>query len=189
MSLKNHAFATRKSYLRGVRRSGIKKRVSSHTLRHTFAVHYLIETGKLPLPQDFPVGSAYKKWKDDLYAKNWVVYTKKPFSSVKKVVNYLGRYAHRVALTNHRIKNIADGQVTFQYKDYKDGSKKKLMVLSGEEFLRRFCLHILPRGFRKIRQYGFLSNATKAQKLALAQVALGQKTRQLLDRKTRKKRA
>lgn len=149
----------------------------------------LLESGKLPLPQGFPTGQAYKKWKNELYAKNWVVYTKKPFSSVKKVVNYLGRYAHRVALTNHRIKNIADGQVTFQYKDYKDGAKKKRMTLPGEEFLRRFCLHILPQGFRKIRQYGFLSNATKAQKLALAQLALGQKVRQLLDRKTRKKRA
>ena len=149
----------------------------------------LIESGELPLTDDFPSGRDYQKWKDSLYRKNWVVYTKKPFSDVKNVVNYLGRYAHRVALTNHRIKNIEDGKVTFQYKDYKDGAKIKLMTLPGEEFLRRFCLHILPQGFRKIRQYGFLANACKTQKLAIAQVALKQKVRQLLDRKTRKKLA
>lgn len=145
-----------------------------------------IEGGKLPLPPDFTEGKSYKAWKDNLYRKNWVVYTKKPFSHVKNVVNYLGRYSHRVALTNHRIKKIEDGQVIFQYKDYKDGAKKKLMALRGEEFLRRFCLHILPKGFRKVRQYGFLSNASKAKNLAKARRALGEKTRRLLTRKERK---
>ncbi len=148
-----------------------------------------IESGMLPLPPDFPMGKNYKNWKDQLYQKDWVVYTKKPFAGVKHVVNYLARYSHRVALTNHRIKNIVDGQVIFQYKDYKDGAKKKLMSLAGTEFLRRFCLHILPPGFRKVRQYGFLSNASKSKYLNQARLALGAKTKTLLSRKERKAKA
>jgi len=145
-----------------------------------------LENGLLRLPPDFPMGRNYKKWKDILYQKQWVVYTKKPFSSVKKVVSYLGRYAYRIALTNHRIKNIGKDHVTFQYKDYKDGAKKKLMTLQGTEFLRRFCLHIIPPKFRKTRQYGFLANATKAKSLNTARIALATKVKKLLSRKERK---
>ena len=148
-----------------------------------------IERGELPLPSNFPMGKNYKKWKDVLYKKEWVVYTKKPFAGVKHVVNYLARYSHRVALTNHRIKSIEDGNVIFQYKDYKDGAKKKLMTLAGTEFLRRFCWHILPYGFRKVRQYGLMSNASKSKSLQLARLALGEKLRQLLTRKERKEKA
>ena len=93
-----------------------------------------IELGELPLSPDFPMGKNYKVWKDVLYKKEWVVYTKKPFAGVKHVVNYLARYSHRVALTNYRIKKIEDGNVIFQYKDYKDGAKKKMMTLAGTEF-------------------------------------------------------
>lgn len=148
-----------------------------------------IRNGALVLPPNFPRGRNYKRWKDDLYKKDWVVYTKSPFSGVKKVVNYLARYSHRVALTNHRIKNITETQVIFEYKDYKDGGKKKLMTLLGTEFLRRFCLHILPKGFRKVRQYGFLSNASKGKSLRQAMEALGEKVRQLLTRSERKSKA
>ena len=98
---------------------------------------------------------------------------------------YLGRYSHRVALTNHRLLNITNETVTFRYKDYRDGAKKKVMTLAGTEFLRRFCLHILPKGFRKIRSYGFVANAVKAKKVALARQALGEKVRALLQRKER----
>lgn len=146
----------------------------------------VIENGTLPLPPNFPFGKNYKAWKNMLYQKKWVVYTKKPFSGVKQVVKYLARYSHRVALTNYRIKNIANGLVTFEYKDYKDGAKKKLMKLEGTEFLRRFCLHILPKGFRKIRQYGFLSNSCKAKSLRQARIALGERVKVLLRRKERK---
>lgn len=148
-----------------------------------------IEDGLLSLPPAFPYQSAYKKWKNTLYQKNWVVYTKKPFSGVKKVVNYLARYSHRVAITNHRIKSIDDQTVTFQYKDYKDNAKKKLMTLKGTDFLQRFCLHILPHGFRKVRQYGFLANASKAKSLRLARQSLGAKVQQLLTRRERKELA
>jgi len=148
-----------------------------------------IKKGALQLPPNFPKGKNYKNWKDVLYQKDWVVYTKKPFGGVKKVVNYLARYSHRVALTNHRIKNIEKTGVIFQYKDYKDGAKKKLMRLSGTDFLQRFCLHILPHGFRKIRQYGFISNASKSKLLNQARLALGEKVRKLLTRNERKAKA
>jgi len=146
----------------------------------------VIENGILPLPERFPHGKSYKRWKDMLYQKKWVVYTKKPFAGVKHVVKYLARYSHRVALTDYRIKTIAKGKVTFSYKDYRDGAKKKLMPLEGREFLRRFCMHILPKGFRKVRHYGFLSNSCKAKYLAQARLALGERVKVLLTRKERK---
>lgn len=94
-----------------------------------------IESSELPLPPDFLKGRSDQKWKDELYQSNWVVYTKKPFSGVNKVIDYLARYSHRVAISNHRIKNITDQEVTFACKDYKDNAKKKQMILQGEEFL------------------------------------------------------
>jgi hypothetical protein len=145
-----------------------------------------VADGTLPLPKGFPAGAAFKKWKGGLYQKDWVVFTKKPFSKVHNVVSYLGRYSHRVALTDHRITGIGESTVTFRYKDYRDGAKKKEMVLQGTEFLRRFCLHILPGGFRKVRTYGLLSNASKAKSLALARRSLGEKQRALLTRAERK---
>ncbi|MEM6700206.1 MAG: transposase, partial [Bacteroidota bacterium] len=112
------------------------------------------------------------------------------FSGVKKVVDYLARYSHRVALTNHRIKNITDEEVTFEYKDYKDGAKKKLMTLKGEEFLRRFTLHILPKGFRKVRKYGMVSNASKKTDIPKARKALGFRLAiSISNRKERKAKA
>ncbi len=97
--------------------------------------------------------------RETLYNKSWVVYAKQPFGGPAQVIEYLGRYTHKVAISNHRIQSIADGKVNFMYKDYVDGCKQKQMALDATEFLRRFCLHILPPGFRKIRYYGFLANA------------------------------
>ena len=149
-----------------------------------------IKGGELDLPPNFPMGRAYKKWKDDLYETDWVVYIKKPFSGEKKVVDYLARYSHRVAITNHRIKNITDEEVTFEYKDYKDKAKKKLMTLKGEEVLRRFCLHILPRGFRKVRKYGLVSNASKKTDIPKARKTLGMRLQiAISNRKERKAKA
>ncbi|MEJ7826879.1 MAG: transposase, partial [Segetibacter sp.] len=88
-----------------------------------------------------------------LYSKSWVVYAKQPFGGPEQVIEYLARYSHKVAISNHRITAIADGKVSFRYKDYADGCKQKTMTLEATEFLRRFCLHILPKGFRKIRHY------------------------------------
>jgi hypothetical protein len=102
---------------------------------------------------------------DNLFQKNWVVYAKRPFSSPKSVVEYLGRYTHKIAISNHRIQKIENDTVTFGYKDYKDGSKKKSMTLSPREFIRRFSQHILPKRFVKIRHYGILSSTWKREKL------------------------
>jgi hypothetical protein len=97
--------------------------------------------------------------------KKWNVYAKSPFASVASVVEYLGRYTHKVAITKHRILSISDHSVTFKYKDYQDGNKQKTMPLSIAEFLRRFELHFLPRSFVKIRHYGFLQNHGKTARL------------------------
>jgi predicted Zn-ribbon and HTH transcriptional regulator len=130
-----------------------------------------------------------KKVIQHLYTKEWVVYTKTPFAGVKHAINYLGRYSHRVAITNHRIIEINDKTVSFTYKDYVDGAKKKVETIDGVEFIRRFCMHILPSGFRKVRQYGFTSNASKAKSINKARVALGQRIVILLTRKERKEKA
>jgi hypothetical protein len=98
-----------------------------------------------------------------------VVYAKAPFAGPEQVIEYLGRYTHRVAISNHRIVSVKDGKVTFRYKDYRDGNSQKLMTLDATEFLRRFCLHILPQRFVKIRHYGFLSSRRKATELPALQ--------------------
>ena len=98
--------------------------------------------------------------------KSWVVYAKKPFGSPQTVLDYLGRYTHRVALSNERILSVQNGQVTLSYRDRKDGDKKKTVSLEAQEFIRRFLLHVLPDGFMRIRHFGFLANRSKKQALA-----------------------
>jgi len=100
---------------------------------------------------------------DSVWKKPWVVYCEPPLGNAQQIVKYLGQYTHRIAISNHRIQNIDDSGVSFFFKDYKDKSKKKLTKLSGVEFLRRFCLHILPYRFVKIRYYGILSSKQKDQ--------------------------
>jgi hypothetical protein len=106
---------------------------------------------------------------DELYQINWVVYCKKPFKSPRHVLRYLGRYTHRVALSNQRIIDLQDDQVTFSWRDYKNDNKTKLMTLDVSEFIRRFLLHVLPSRFVKIRHYGILSNRNRNTKLRLCQ--------------------
>jgi hypothetical protein len=93
--------------------------------------------------------------------REWVVYTKPPFGGPEQVLGYLANYTHRVAISNHRILSIADRNVTFRWKDYAHGNKKKQMTLTACEFLRRFFLHVLPKGFVRIRQFGFLANCKR----------------------------
>ena len=114
----------------------------------------------------------YEKIRQSLWEKPWVVYAKKPFGSPKSVVEYLGRYTHKIAISNHRIRNIDAENVTFDYKDYRQKGLRKQMTLSHEEFIRRFTLHILPKRFVKIRHYGFLSSTWKRQKLRILQEKL-----------------
>ena len=97
------------------------------------------------------------------YAKPWVIHSQPSLGNARQVVNYLGQYTHRVAISNTRIKNIDHNGVTFSYKDYRDNANQKLMTLTGVEFLRRFALHILPRGFVKIRYFGILTSAYRQQ--------------------------
>src|ERR1017187_2471401 len=104
----------------------------------------------------------------------WVVFVKPPFGSPEQVLKYLARYTHRVAISNSRILSVADGKVTFLWKDYADASKVKPMTPDAVEFIRRFLLHILPAGFVRIRQFGFLANRARREKLALCRVLLGE---------------
>ena len=109
----------------------------------------------------------YDSFVSILYQKNWVTYCKPPFENASKVVSYLGRYTHRVAISNNRILKVEDGLVTFNWRDYSDANKVKTMTVTAEEFIRRFLLHVLPSGFRKIRHYGILAARDKSQRLAL----------------------
>jgi hypothetical protein len=103
----------------------------------------------------------------------WVVFVKPPFGGPEQVLKYLARYTHRVAISNRRLVSMEEGQVTFEYKDYTDGNQRKVMTLEATEFIRRFLLHILPSGFVRIRQFGFLANRARGKKLALCRTLLG----------------
>jgi hypothetical protein len=96
-----------------------------------------------------------------LYRKDWVVYAKRPFGGPEHVIEYLGRYTHKIAISNHRITNISEGKVTFSYKDYRHAGMKKEMILDAPEFITRFSMHILPKRFVRIRHYGILSSTGK----------------------------
>lgn len=103
-----------------------------------------------------------------LFKKDWIVYAKRPFQNVNSVIEYLGRYTHKIAISNHRIKNIENGKVTFTYKDYRKESAKQIMEMDSMEFIRRFSMHILPKGFVRIRHFGILSGTCK--KFAIPQI-------------------
>lgn len=96
----------------------------------------------------------------------WVVYAKRPFAGPEKVLDYVGPYTHRIAISNNRLSDIDGGQVSFRYKDYRNSDQQRTMTLAAEEFIRRFLLHVLPRGFHRIRYYGFLGNRSRQAKLA-----------------------
>jgi hypothetical protein len=115
----------------------------------------------------------FAAWLRPLFRKNWVVYSKPPFGGPQYVLQYLGRYTHRVAISNHRLISLADGQVTFRWRDSADHNQKKLMTLSLDKFLRRFLLHLLPKGFVRIRHFGFLANRRRSTLLPLCFAALG----------------
>lgn len=111
---------------------------------------------KKQLPQEMT-----KPFVDALYKHCWVVYAKRPFTGPQSVIEYLGRYTHKIAISNHRIKSVDANIVTFSYKDYKHGSVKKEMTLEAIEFIRRYSMHILPKGLVRIRHYGILSSTAK----------------------------
>lgn len=131
---------------------------------------------------EFPKHLSHLKNKKDfndflrpLYNKDWVSYIEPPKGSPENVVEYLGRYSFRVAISNNRIKNIDNGFITFEYKDYKDNGKIKLMTLTAMEFIRRFLMHVLPDRFTKVKHFGILANRNKKSLLKLCRILIGQK--------------
>jgi hypothetical protein len=128
------------------------------------------ELAPLADPQNFA------RYVAPLRKMEWVVYAKAPFGGPEKVLDYVGRYTHRVAISNNRLIALKGEQVTFAYKDYKHQQRKKVMTLSADEFLRRFLLHVLPDGFQRIRYYGFLGNRHRAENLARCRELLAMPT-------------
>lgn len=134
------------------------------------------------------IGSKKEFYKllNTLYAKKWITYCKRPFGGPKQVLEYLGRYTHRVAISNNRIKRIENEKVVFEYKDYRD-NKRKEMALSPVEFIRRFMLHILPEGFFKIRYYGIISSRKKKTALQRCMEILSKReNKESKERETKK---
>jgi hypothetical protein len=119
-------------------------------------------TGELQFLADRKVFLAFLR---TVYRHHWVVDVKPPFGGPEYVLKYLAHYTHRVAISNHRLVSLTEGKVTFRWKDYRDGSKHKLMTLTVDEFLRRFLLHTLPRGFVRIRFFGYMANRRRARLL------------------------
>jgi Putative transposase/Transposase zinc-binding domain len=147
-------------------------RVLSRVFRGKFlaGLRAALEQGKLALPTRLAAlaeARARAAWCATLYAKDWVVYAKRPFGGPAQVLKYLARYTHRVAISNSRLLEMRDGQVTFRYKDYADAQRHKTMTLEADEFLRRFVQHVLPRSFVKVRHYGLLANAQREARLTL----------------------
>jgi hypothetical protein len=124
---------------------------------------------------------AFRAFLRTLFRKNWVVYAKPPFRGPEHLLQYLARYTHRVAISNHRLVNVADGQVTFRWKDYAHGGKQRKMTLSANEFLRRFLLHVLPKGFIRIRIFGFLAPRRRGALLPPCRRLLGDHPRPRLQ--------
>ena len=131
----------------------------------------LLDTGKLDVPGYLTELSSMQRqlrWLRTLRRKAWVVYSKAPFAGPKKLLDYLGRYTHRVAISNHRLLACENGQVRFAYRDRADGDRRKTASLPVDKFIGRFLTHVLPSGFMRIRHYGFLAN--RAKKICLAQI-------------------
>lgn len=139
------------------------------SMSNVFRAKYvaLLRESKLDIPQEIY---------DQLFSKNWVVYAKIPFFKPEFVVEYLGRYTHKIAISNHRIKDIdyENRTVTFSAKNYKKGGKKQLITLSFKDFIKRFSLHVLPKGFTRIRHFGILSSSWKKVKLPELQKLLSE---------------
>jgi hypothetical protein len=107
----------------------------------------------------------WRRWVAELRQMEWVVYTKKPMAGPHQVLRYLARYTYRVAITIRRLLTLEEGKVSFRWKDYRHASRQRTMTLDAVEFLRRFLLHVLPRGFQRVRHYGFLANGVRQEKL------------------------
>ena len=153
-------------------------RVLSRLFRRLFLEHLekAFEAGQLKFfsgLQNLSEHDAFRRYLAPLRKAEWVVYAKPPFAGPEQVLDYVGRYTHRVAISNNRLVAIEDGKVAFRWKDYRHGNRQKVMTVATDEFIRRFLLHVLPEGFHRIRYYGFLGNRYRAQKLARCRDLLG----------------
>jgi Putative transposase/Transposase zinc-binding domain len=164
--------AARRNYLFPVRKlsSAFRGRFLKG-LRQAFQREQLAFPGRLAALAE---AASFTEFLARLAAKDWVVYSQPPFGGADKVLEYLSRYTHRVAISNRRLLGIADGKVTFAYRDRRDGNQLKELTIAAPEFLRRFLLHVTPPGLCRIRHYGFLSNRCKEQQLPRCRALLGQ---------------
>jgi hypothetical protein len=154
-------------------------RVLSRFFRRTFltALRQAAAQERLSMQGQCQRWSSPPAWHQFLRAlqqTEWVVYAKPPLAGPQQVFRYLARYTHRVAITNRRLLACHDGQVTFRWKDYQRGNRQRIMTLEAVEFIRRFLLHVLPRGFKRMRHYGFFANGVRTVKLPLCRRVLGQ---------------
>src|SRR6266581_2633789 len=166
-----HWVRSRKNYF-------LPKQVLREVFRGKFvdALEQAFRDGQLHFQGDLTLlaqPKTFAAWLRPLYRQDWVVYLKRPFGGPEYVLQYLGRYTHRVAISNHRLVSLTDGQVTFRWRDSADHNQQKLLPLSVDEFLRRFLLHVLPQGFVRIRNFGFLANRKRATLLPLCFQFLG----------------
>jgi Putative transposase/Transposase zinc-binding domain len=150
----------------------LPKKVLGELFRGKFvdALKEALQNGQLHFHGDLKLlaqPKIFAAWLRPLHRQDWVVYLKRPFGGPEYVVHYLGRYTHRVAISNHRLVSFGDGQITFRWRDSAHHNEQKLLTLSSDEFLRRFLLHILPKGFVRIRNFGFLANRKRAKLLPL----------------------
>jgi Putative transposase/Transposase zinc-binding domain len=153
-------------------------RVLSRLFRRLFleALRKAFDSGKLlffSVLESLRETDAFAELLSRAKAHEWVVYAKRPFAGPQQVLDYVGRYTHRVAISNNRLRDIENGQVGFQWKDYRQSAQLKTMTLTADEFIRRFLLHVLPDGFQRIRYYGFLGNRYRQQKLEQCRRLLG----------------
>jgi hypothetical protein len=153
-------------------------RVLSSRFRNVFLTHLrkAFREGKLHFHgemADLAQPAAFEALCRQAEGTPWVVFAKAPFGGPEQVLKYLARYTHRVAISNRRLLSMENGRVTFEWKDYAGGNQTRTMTLSAVEFIRRFLLHILPGGFMRIRQFGFLANRSRGKKLALCRALLG----------------
>jgi hypothetical protein len=141
--------------------AGLRKALRTQRLSFSGQIQHLIQ------PKRF---GAFLR---TLFRQNWVVYAKPPFGGPQQVLRYLGRYTHRVAISNHRLLSFDGSEVKFRWRDYAHGNKQKTMVVSADEFIRRFLLHVLPKGFVRIRHFGFMANSQRSAFMKLCRQLLG----------------
>ncbi len=149
-----------------------KVQVLGSLFRGKFLFYLKHEFDNLILKEELQDIKTFNKFLEPLYGKTWITYIEPPKGNAENVIEYVGRYSFRVAISNNRIKDIENGLITFEYKDYKDNSKIKEMTITAEEFIRRFLLHVLPNKFTKIKHYGLLANRNKKNNIKLCRLLI-----------------